>query len=147
MFQQQLKPRTGFQTITYKSLNTKEYLTQNSLMKKNFFKKNLTYGTSVNPENIKVNDNVFPLNTNLYSSFSPNPVTDYSSNVNVKSSLNFNFHEKKANESPPATRQQKRSPLQQGMVTIDKKQFTKNNHLRASAQPPSPDIISKPLSP
>jgi len=29
------------------------------LLKKNFFKKNLTFGTSVNPENIKVNESMF----------------------------------------------------------------------------------------
>ena len=72
-------------------------------MKTNFFKKNLTYGTSVNPENIKVNDNIFPNKNNLYSSFSPNP-TDFTSNVNIKSSLNSNIVDKKINESPPQTR-------------------------------------------
>jgi len=68
------KGGTGFATMGYRSMNTKvaANLTQNSLLKKNFFKKNLTFGTSVNPENIKVNENIFPEST-LPASLSPNP--------------------------------------------------------------------------
>ena len=35
-------------------------MAESNLLKKNFFKKNLTFGISVNMENIKMNENIFP---------------------------------------------------------------------------------------